>query len=177
MHHSTPRLQRRGQRGYILAFVLVMLLVLTVLATSVLKTSVSESAALDASRFQNQAAINSSVGVQDAIARLRTGLVNWQNLPICASADICTITPPPFVIAAPPGGAMGVPAYVVTIFRRGRLGVDGIGGDISRGNSSPVVVVSSMGLSQDNDQYTAVIEVEVQMPEGGNQGNTIAGGG
>lgn len=169
---------RRAPRGYILAFVLVMLLMLTVLATSVLKTSVSEAAALDASLFQNQAVINSSAGVQDALARLRSNQVAWATLPLCGNAEICmTLTPPPFVITAPLGGAMNVPPYVVTVFQRPRQGIDGLGTDTMRGNQTPVVVVSSRGQSQDNDQYTAVIEVEVQMPSGGGQGNTVAGGG
>jgi hypothetical protein len=154
-----------------------MLLVLTVLATSVLKASVSEAAALDASRFQNQATINSNTGVQDGLARLRSGAVVWQTLPTCARADACAPTPPPWVLSSPIVAPETQPRYTVTIFRRGRVGLDGAGQGTLRGNITPLVVVSSTGTSQDNPVYSTVIEVEVQMPTGSFRGNEIAGGG
>jgi hypothetical protein len=171
------RTARRAPRGYILAFVLVMLLVLTLLAVSVLKTSVSEAATLDASRFQNQALINSNAGVEDGLARLRLGIIPWQTLPMCAQAETCTTTPPPWIIAPPIVAPATQPRYVVTIFQRRRLGLDGNGFGVTRGSGLPLVIVSSMGTSQDNPQYSTVIEVEVQMPSGSFSGNQIAGGG
>ncbi|MCC6336177.1 MAG: hypothetical protein IT380_19595 [Myxococcales bacterium] len=175
MSHHLPA-SRRAPRGYTLVFVMVMLLVLTVLATGVLKTSVSEAAALDSSRFQNQAAINSAAGIQDGLARLRTGL-SWQTLPLCAQAETCGTTPPPFTSSPPLLAGETQARYTVSIFQRDRRGLDGAQQGISNGNSLPLVVLTSVGRSQDNDQYTAVIEVEVQMPSGGQGGNQVAGGG
>lgn len=171
---------RRGARGYILAFVLVMLLVLTIIATSVLGSSLSGSIAMDASRFQHQAAINASAGAQDALARLRAGQISqWQTLPHCTSAEACPVAPPPYVLAAPVMPGETSSRYVVTVFQSmfPRPGLDGMGLDVTGGSQMPLVIISSMGTAQDNPQYSAVIEIEVQMPSGGTGGNTIAGGG
>jgi len=177
MRLRSRRPMKRAPRGYILAFVLVMLLVLTALGASVLKSSVSEAASLDASRFQTQAIINANAGIQDGLARVRSGAVAWQQLPICSSAEACPPTPPPWVLGSPIVPPETQSRYTYTIFRRGRLGLDGMGGGVSTGSQLTLVVISSQGTSQDNPQYSAVIEVEVQMPSGTTRSNEIAGGG
>jgi hypothetical protein len=168
---------RRSARGSILLLVLLLLLVLTVLAAAVLQSSASHAVAFNSSRNQSQALINSSTGLQEGIARLRSGQVAWRELATCAIPEGCGMAPPPFVFEFTPPAVPPTPAtraYRVTIFQRPRIGTATLGFTGGQGNT--VVVVSSTGFAIGNEAFSVVTEAEVQMPDGTQGGNTNAGG-
>ena len=173
---------RRAQRGYVLLMVLVLVLVLTLLATRLVQTSYFDTYAMTATQLQGQAVLNSNMGVQEGLARLRTGPVGL--LPPCSTAATCPPFPPPPVFDDNTDPKKT--RYRVTLFIR-RIRAMGFSGP-----STPVVVVSSEGYAQTgcatcdtNTAFSTLTEVEVALPSGSGGtpgsgdpvGNTFAGGG
>jgi hypothetical protein len=146
----------------VMLLVLSMLLMLAILATALSSVSLAEANSFIGAGLQTQANSAAIMGAQDAVARLRTGSVDWIDLPLCATAAACPASPAPLSITDPGG------RYRATIFKRGR------DAQASEGNAAPVVVISSVGNSLSSSAYQALIEVEVQMPQG--NGSTFGSG-
>lgn len=146
-------------RGFVLVLVLGLLLLLGILASVLATISLADSSSFAGAGLQTQATTWSIMGVQDALARLRTGNFDWIDLPLCSSAETCPMSPPPFHVTDPQN------RYDVTIFKRGRDPL------ASKGNGTAVVVLSSRGNSLTNGSYSSVLEVEVQMPQGNKDKN------
>jgi len=169
--------RRAPARGYALVFVLVLLLVVTLLATAIMQTAYHDGFTMTSSRLQSEAALNSVAGAQEAIARIRSRAVNPNLLPRCDNADSCAPYVP--VVYDDPN------RYRVTVYQQNRRSL----APFTFTNTNPVVVVSSVGRSFSgsgilNPLYTALTEVELQVPEVGTGpgsgmggGNESAGGG
>lgn len=174
--NASPR--RAPPRGYALVFVLILLLVVTLLATAIMQTAYHDGFTMTSSRLQSEAALNSVAGAQEAIARIRSRAINPNLLPRCDSADSCAPFVP--VVYDDPN------RYRVTVYQQNRRP---LGPLTFSSNTNPVVVVSSVGRSFSgsgflNPLYTALTEVELQVPEAGTGpgsgmggGNESAGGG
>jgi len=173
---------RRGAspRGFALPFVLFTLLVLTLLAAAVLTSVYYDGYTMSSSRHQSHAGLNSALGAQSAVARLRAGAINPANLPVCDSFDTCVLAP--YMMYDPDS------RYVVTVYKRRRQpwGARTFGSE----NQVQPVVVYSVGTDfpgaggEINLSYSAVTEVEVVPPAGsglppgaGEGGNARTGGG
>ncbi len=178
---------RRAQRGYVLLLVLVLVLVLTLLATRLVQTSYFDTYAMTATQLQGQAVLNSNMGVQEGLARLRTGQVTPGTLPLCSTAATCNPLPAPLVFDDNTDPKKT--RYRVTLFIRPRVRTGALQ---FSGPATTVVVVSSEGYAQTgcatcdtNTAFSTLTEVEVALPSGTGGtpgsgdpvGNTFAGGG
>ncbi len=178
---------RRAQRGYVLLLVLVLVLVLTLLATRLVQTSYFDTYAMTATQLQGQAVINSTMGVQEGLARLRSGAVLPGTLPLCATAASCNPLPAPLKYVDNTDATHS--RYTVTLFIRPRVRDATVQ---FSGPSTTMVVVSSEGYAYTacatcttNTAFSTLTEVEVALPSntggtagsGDPVGNTFAGGG
>lgn len=171
-HRRAPSPRRAARRGYALVFVLILLLVVTLLATAIMQTAYHDGFTMTSSRLQSEAALNSVAGAQEAIARIRSKAFNPNNLPRCNSADTCA----PYV----PVVYDDANRYRVTVYRQNRQPLSPSLNFTS--NTNPTVVVSSVGRSFAgsgflNPLYTALTEVELQVPEAGSGFGSGTGGG
>ena len=176
---------RRRQRGYILLLVLVLVLVLTLLATRLVQGSMYDTYAMTGTQLQGEAVINSTMGIQDGLARIRTGQIVTGTLPICSTAATCPTLP-----VTPTYNDNSTPSlsrYQVKLFIRPRVRT---GPMIFSGPTTPVVVVSSegyafTGVGAASTSFSSLTEVEVALPTGNGGtpgsgdpvGNTFGGGG
>jgi hypothetical protein len=155
-------MRTRRSRGIVLLLVLALLLVLSLVGASMMRVTLSESLALNVGAQQTVAVVNAQTGVEEALARLRTGTVIGATLPVCTDLAGC----PTAVVL----NDAAVPSrYQVAIYRRSRSLLT------ARGNGSAMVVVTATGCAGPNAAptcgataaYSSVTEVEVQLPQGG----------
>ena len=178
--------QNRRRSGYVLMMVLVLVLVLTLLTSRLLQTSYFDTYAMTATQMQSQAVLNGTMGIQEGLARLRSGQIIVGGLPFCQTALGCPPTPPALVLRDNTDNKLS--RYSVTIFLKSR------GADFNNGrpssSTSKIVVVSAEGyayngLGEANRAFSSLTEVEVAMPQGGGGipgsgdpvGNSFGGGG
>lgn len=174
-------------RGYVLMLVLVLVLILTLLGARLMQTTFYDTFAMSATQFQSQAVLNSYMGVQEGLARLRTGQVIVDDLPWCFSADTCDPLPVPKIYNDRDGADFNKRRYTVTLFKRkrppGPLTFD----------TTPlkVVVISAEGYATADGEalattsFSSVTEVDVSVPAAGggiagsgdSVGNSFGGGG
>lgn len=159
-----PSVSRSRSRGMVMLLVLALLLVLTLVGASMLRVSASESMALQAGAMQSVATTNSQMGIQEGVARLRTGTIIASVLPTCVG-DVtgCSFPPPAIDDTQVP------PRYRVLIYRRSRSLLT------QNGNGTPNVIVASTGCAGrntaafcgDGAAFSAITEIEVQLPQAG----------
>jgi hypothetical protein len=162
----------RRRRGVILLLVLALLLVMTLVGASLIRVTGSQSMALRSAAQQSLAILNSQMGTQEGVARLRTGTILAASLPTCLD-DVasCSFAPPTIDDSATPR------RYRVFIYRRTRSL------QTTRGSGTPNVIVASVGCAGfnaaatcgDTASFTALTEVEVQLPQAGGQGSGTYG--
>ncbi len=181
------RTKTKRPRGYVMLLVLMLVLVLTLLATRLLQSSYYDAYAMTATDLQGQAVLNSNMGIQEGLARVRNGQISLSELPPCLSEDTCPMYPPmkEYNDNTDPTHSR----YRVHVFTRPR---QNMGSLTFSGPAAKMIVISSTGFAYTgqasdtaNRSFSALTEVEVMLPSGNggtpgtgdSVGNTFGGGG